>query len=62
MSSEMQGPHMDRREYTKKSFLVVDAKTSTDTEAYAELWSSTMSGPLYDGQCLEFWYSLKVNK
>ena len=56
----MQGPDSDRREYKGKTFLVVDAAKSWDPAAYSTLFSPILSGKLYDGQCLQFWYSLKA--
>ena len=56
----MQGPDRDRREYKGKQFLVADAAKSSDPAAYSTLVSPILSGKLYDGQCLQFWYSLKA--
>ena len=56
----MQGPDRDRREYKGKPFLVADAAKTSDPAAYTTLNSPVLSGKLYDGQCLQFWYSLKA--
>ena len=56
----MHGPDQDRKGYHGRTFLVADAAKSTDDAAYSKLSSPVLSGQLYDGQCLQFWYSLKA--
>ncbi len=61
--SGMQGPHMDRREYKTRPFMVADAaKSDQGGTAYAELWTPTLPHHTYGGQCIHFWYSLKARK